>query len=279
VPRPLHFSEIEVSNFALDAELVISVARMKTSNASHVSLSLKNIQGVITPEWKRALQSQGLNQGIVDLNQVVRPRMAIIDGLYAQDQNAGMVVKPVGLIIASNDLVAADATCARIMGFEPRSIEHIAWAENVGLGTTRPEDIEILGEPLENVIGKFTFSPPIDPYQIIKNSMGGIEIFQGEGCSSCMNELGAELRRFEEFMPYFKDVAILVGANAPVPTGKKHIILYGNCLSDQAHLGTLVHGCPPTMARSAGTGSLGKVLSRILKENSLRSLLARDVDL
>jgi uncharacterized protein (DUF362 family) len=57
------------------------------------------------------------------------------------------------LIIAGKDSVATDATGARIMGFDPHEISHIRRANEKDLGSI--DDIEILGEKLENVTRTF----------------------------------------------------------------------------------------------------------------------------
>ena len=58
--------------------------------------------------------------------------------------------KPVKMdtVIASTDVVAADATASRIMGFNPERINHIRWAEESGLGTMNPE---VVGNSIESV--------------------------------------------------------------------------------------------------------------------------------
>jgi uncharacterized protein (DUF362 family) len=53
------------------------------------------------------------------------------------------------LIIAGNDVVATDATAARIMGFDPVEIAHIRKAHEKGLGNIG--EMEILGSKLDDV--------------------------------------------------------------------------------------------------------------------------------
>jgi hypothetical protein len=51
-------------------------------------------------------------------------------------------------LLASSDQVAIDAVSAKMMGFDPLSIEYISVAHNDGLGTGDPRDIEILGDDI-----------------------------------------------------------------------------------------------------------------------------------
>ena len=189
--KPLYFKQLEVSRIALDVDAVVSLAKMKHVPVCLVSLSLKNMKGLLAAEWKRRFHCEGLEKGIVDLNQAVRPALAIIDATHAYDMVTGKNL-PVGLLIGSKDPVAADAVCTRIMGFDPMKVEYIRLAEKVGLGAARKSRIEILGESPDDFAGTVEFSGPASPFDLIKGS--GIRIVQGDPCCACLNELGRELK-------------------------------------------------------------------------------------
>jgi uncharacterized protein (DUF362 family) len=57
------------------------------------------------------------------------------------------------LIIASKDVVAADAMGCRVMGMDPHSFSHIRKAHEKGLGNI--DDIKVLGEKLDDVVHPF----------------------------------------------------------------------------------------------------------------------------
>lgn len=260
VKEPLYFREIEISDYALDVDMIVSLAKMKLVNICSVSLSMKNLKGVMLPEWKHKFHCNGLYQGIVDLNKAVKPHIAIIDATFAQDQVKGKAF-PVGLLIISNDCVAADSVCARIMGLEPAEIEYIMLAEKAGLGTANINEIEILGEKLENLEGKYKFSKPVNPFDYARRSGGDIEIIQGNPCSACLNELGNEFRSLGKYREKLKNVTILVGPNAEIPDNDRHLIFYGNCTKKYSKTGEFITGCPPGRV-STGTGSLKRYLAR-----------------
>src|SRR5262249_42932345 len=73
---------------------------------------------------------------------------AVMDGTTAGDGPGPRTMRPVvkNVILASADQVAIDAVSARMMGFDPMSLEYIAEADAAGLGHGRPEDIEIVGD-------------------------------------------------------------------------------------------------------------------------------------
>jgi len=266
VPGGGYFSEIEVSKIAVEADLVVSVAAMKSANITTVTLGLKNMKGVIRPAWKRKFHTEGLNQGIVDLNIAVKPGLVIIDGTFGTDMSE-KVCHPVGLIIASSDFVAGDAVCSKIMGFNPEDIEHIRLAKEAGIGEYDLDNIEIRGEKIENWTGRFPFSPPKDPFKLAEESEGKIKIIQGNPCSVCLNELGQTLALCKDHLKDLDNLAILVGPNVDpsVVSDKRRVILFGKCLKTYSDKGIYVDGCPPTEYEAAKTGSLKKVLDEILK--------------
>lgn len=54
-------------------------------------------------------------------------------------------------VIASTDIMAADATAARIMSHDTKKIKQLAMGSDMGLGEIREQSIRILGERLDNL--------------------------------------------------------------------------------------------------------------------------------
>ncbi len=73
---------------------------------------------------------------------------AVMDGTTCGNGPGPRTMVPVikNLILASADQVAIDAVAAKMMGFDPMSIKYINLAHAAGLGTGKPEDIEIVGD-------------------------------------------------------------------------------------------------------------------------------------
>ena len=137
------------------ADLLVSMPKLKTHHWAGVTLSLKNMFGVIPGSvygWpKNALHWAGINGSIVDINSSLPlPRFAIVDGIVGMDGNGPLQgeAKKAGVLIFGADLVAVDATAARLMKIEPRRIDYLATAGDF-LGNIGYEQIEQIGEPLE----------------------------------------------------------------------------------------------------------------------------------
>ncbi len=118
-----------------------------------------------------------VNQCLVDINRVFKPKLSIVDGLIGLEGiGPGNPGRPIslGLLIGGQDPVAVDAVCAKIIRLEPANLQHIRLAAEAGLGTIDFDEIEIIGENLEDIIPEHFEKPPssiegISPY--IKKSV------------------------------------------------------------------------------------------------------------
>ncbi len=74
---------------------------------------------------------------------------AVMDGTIAGDGPGPRCMMPhvKNVLLASADQVAIDAMAAKLMGFDPLSIQFIRTAHEMGLGCGDPRQIEIVGEP------------------------------------------------------------------------------------------------------------------------------------
>jgi len=134
----------------LENAYIISVPILKTHSLTTVTLSLKNMLGATLGDKTSAVFRKGrfhrkLDESIIDLNLYIKPDLAIIDGVVG-GTGGELRAKPkeVGAIIVSEDLVAADAAGANILGYDPLSINHLKLAQSKGLGVADLNDIEIV---------------------------------------------------------------------------------------------------------------------------------------
>jgi uncharacterized protein (DUF362 family) len=137
---------------------VISAAKLKTHWTTGVTLGMKNMFGLLPDKFKARYHFKGINKVIVDINTVLRPVLTVIDGFVGMEGRGPSGGKPVqmNLIIAGKDPVATDSTACRVIGFDPHEVSHIRRAGRKGLGSI--DNVELLGEPLENVARAFARS-------------------------------------------------------------------------------------------------------------------------
>ncbi|HTA70198.1 MAG TPA: DUF362 domain-containing protein [Bryobacteraceae bacterium] len=153
----------------LAADLIVSLAKMKTHHWAGATLSMKNFFGLVPGSiygWpKNKLHYIGIPESVVELNRTFRNTFAIVDGVVGMEGNGPIqgTPKQSGVLVMGSDLVAVDATCCRIMGIDPEKVDYLRMAAD--LGHVHPERIEQRGETIASVQSNFAL---IDEFQHLR---------------------------------------------------------------------------------------------------------------
>jgi uncharacterized protein (DUF362 family) len=151
-----HFSglgRLALPASVVNADLVVSMPKLKTHHWAGMTCAMKNLFGVVPGAvygWpKNILHLHGINQSIVDLAATVRPGLTIIDGIVGMEGDGPIMgtPRPFGVLAMSRDVVAADATCARLLGFDAGKLAYVEAAGRF-LGNLDEHHIEQRGERL-----------------------------------------------------------------------------------------------------------------------------------
>lgn len=147
--------ELYLPRSVLGADLVVSMPKMKTHHWAGVTLSLKNMFGIVPGAvygWpKNLLHWAGIGGSILDINAALTvPRFNIVDGIVGMEGNGPIQgqARQSGVVVLGSDPVAVDATCARLMTIEPWRVGYLKEADAF-LGNVAEEAIELIGEPIE----------------------------------------------------------------------------------------------------------------------------------
>jgi len=262
VPRGRVFKEISLPRIIVDANALISVPRMKTHEQAKVTLSLKNMKGILPDIFKRKFHlSFGIFQGVADLCTVIKPTLSVVDGIIAQEGLGPTEGTPVemGLIIAGKDPVAVDTTAGLVMGFEPGEDETAKAAFESGIGTADMKNIEIAGESISSVKRRFKRADEAmnelvaipDDFQLV---------FAEKACTGCRNSVLMSLIGMKERNLLDKAVGwtVIAGKVDRIPKADNaRLLLIGKCTARFKKRGIYIDGCPPHNMNIAG-GLLGK---------------------
>lgn len=87
------------------------------------------------------------NLNLFLMARLIRPHVAVIDGTAAMEGDGPVegTAAPLGLALASADVVAADALAAHLMGFDPAGIGYLAYCARAGLGEIDLTRLRITG--------------------------------------------------------------------------------------------------------------------------------------
>ncbi len=176
IPSRTSLGKIAISSLVAGADKVISIPVAKTHSWAQLTLAAKNFIG-ITPLsryaqfidntwWNRGTfdhsSPQSIAQVYLDIVKSITPDLSIIDfsiGIEGKGPTTSQGGTPLNMkerlgswaIIASTDIMAADATAARIMSHDTNKIKHLAMGFDMGLGQIREQSINLLGEKLDNL--------------------------------------------------------------------------------------------------------------------------------
>jgi uncharacterized protein (DUF362 family) len=146
------------------ADLVVSMPKMKTHHLAGVTLSMKNLFGVmpgICYGWpKNLLHYAGIGEAILDITAAVRPQLAILDGIVGMEGDGPIMGSPIasGVLVLGTNLLAVDATAARLMGLNPRSISYLSRASGI-FGPIAEAHIGQIGERIAESSKNYALSP------------------------------------------------------------------------------------------------------------------------
>lgn len=168
-----------------EVDALVSLAKMKCHYLCGITQSMKNLVGLVPFRFYELKAGDGYRTGfhgpesetknrlprvVVDLNRARPIDLSLIDGIRTVDGSEGpwnedLGPQSPGLLIGGKNPVATDAVAVAAMGFDPtadypdapflRADNHLNIAYELGLGSNRLADIEIVGATLDDVTTEF----------------------------------------------------------------------------------------------------------------------------
>ncbi|MFQ6075457.1 MAG: DUF362 domain-containing protein [Candidatus Bathyarchaeia archaeon] len=157
IPNALALHKIGVAKTTFQTTCIVNVPKLKVHHMALTTLGMKNLMGFILP---KSIMHTQINEKIVDLASLIKPKINIVDGLIGSelDEAHGRPVS-MKLIVAGKDIVAVDAVASAIMGIRPQDVRYLRLAEERGLGTSRLDQVDVVGERIEEVCRRFQLPP------------------------------------------------------------------------------------------------------------------------
>ncbi len=181
--------ELGIAKNAINTDYLVSAAKLKTHDVLGFTLTLKNLMGALsegrrtdtheiivkgkktkpqmhgfgnnnpntlTEEQNTGVSKLALAINIIRMGKILfknRPHLAVLDAITAMEGDGPLshgIPKQLNLIIAGTDVIAVDRVACEIAG-SGKTIQYILQAGKVGIGEANLDNIEIVGETIDNV--------------------------------------------------------------------------------------------------------------------------------
>jgi uncharacterized protein (DUF362 family)/Pyruvate/2-oxoacid:ferredoxin oxidoreductase delta subunit len=185
---------------ALECDGLVSIPKLKTHGLMRMTGAVKNqfgcVPGVLTHGLHiRIPNPYDFARMLVSLNLLLKTKLFILDGIIAMEGNGPRAGKPVKMnfMLFSKDPVALDTIMCRSIGLEPAIVPTNPIGMEYGLGTCNMEDIELAGDPMDELINK-NFDvlrspvPSKDMHKVpsfIKQAIFARPVIDSARCSRC----------------------------------------------------------------------------------------------
>ncbi len=240
--------EFRVTEFAFTFDKFINLPVLKTHYLTTVTLAMKNLKGCLKREDKPLFHHQDLSRAIVELCQIVKPTVNVIDctaRTIVRQLGAGYMSEreqaDSGLLIVSSDIVAVDAVGCALMGIDPMKVRTVSLGTAAGLGESDLTRMDIVGEELKRLKFKVEL-----PQEKLQQSFPLLQIIGAEkACSGCLIPLLSDLLRLQEQgVKLEKPLAICLGKHPEIPEDKAWLLV-GDCARIEGmDESNWVEGCP-----------------------------------
>ena len=241
-----NIKKVKLPRFLLEADHIINLPILKAHASMVFSCALKNIKGTVQDRVHLQMHDQNLAMAMMDVWYAVRADINIVDVINPAGGYGPHTPVPlnVGCILGSKDPVAVDLIACDVVGIDTDKVDYFTVAAEAGFGTMRREDIEVIGEKVENVHKKMWI-----PY------LGGMDmwpeynILSKNACSSCQAMLALNMETLKAIGEYdtHKDMTIVIGRKDSIPDDipPEKLVLHGNCTRKFKDRGMFIEGCPP----------------------------------
>jgi hypothetical protein len=216
-----------------------------------VTLAIKNHKGLLSEPDKKRDHQLGLHDPLAQHAALCPPDLIVMDGIVGIEGDGPLHGKRVkaGVLAAGTNMLEVDFAAARLMGFDPASIKHLAIAAELELGDTDPE-----------IIG----SAPSTKFRPANEEFGRVvNIYSWRdptACSMCIDSFSVAVRMAVRNPRYWFTLLpklaywgvlgglhVVQGREARLPMKSGRVLCLGQCTRELAEREGLVHlkGCPP----------------------------------
>lgn len=286
IPNPVMVDSLRFSKLPFQVDILISVPVMKTHMYTGATLGIKNLKGCMYKKDKTRLhrihreppdknRGKCLDYGIMDLAKVCYPDYTVADGIVAMEGFGPSGGTPVdlGVVVASDNAVANDLVCIRLMGMGSDTVPHINLVrEDKGFDL---KDLRVYPENYMDYSRKFVLASEYDLHQSYSNP----KVIERGACSACHAAMVQFFRYHHHDYNDAPPITVGIGRDLEIedllgkgglsgdatdcgapggdaPSGR--VVIVGNCTARLKGYFPFCKGCPPVPSQIARTINEGR---------------------
>lgn len=241
---------IAVPDLVLDCDFFIGAPQLRTHSSVVLTNAMKNLVGLLPGFTTRIVHMAGVEEAIVDLNQLRPQHLVVCDATTVIEGNYPMegTTRTAGLIAASRNAVALDVTMSAVAGVGAWELAYLRDAHARGLGPIDLADIDVRGTAVEDAAFKIRRAP-VD----LTPPREGIHVHAETACEDCRRWLAAAMHLLrDELLRFPGEMTIVSGPMERLPALRGAVVLVGNAMYEHRDAGVYLEGCPPRAIQTAG---------------------------
>ncbi|MFA5292881.1 MAG: DUF362 domain-containing protein [Phycisphaerae bacterium] len=149
-------TRVGISRYALEADKIINLPKLKTHQQLVATIAVKNMFGCVSGKakavwhYKKGANFDDFCTMLIDIYKLLNPVLTIIDGIAAMEGPGPIRGNPkqFGWLIGSVDPMAAEVICCDLIGLAPEQLPLIRTAEKISFGCRDKKNIQIVGDSL-----------------------------------------------------------------------------------------------------------------------------------
>jgi uncharacterized protein (DUF362 family) len=163
-------TKVGVSSIALDADVIINLAKFKTHQQMVATFAVKNMFGCVAGKrkaiwhFRKGGNADNFCEFLIDIFEFLNPALTIIDAVIVMD-GPGPIrgrARPLGWLIGGTEPIACETICCKLVNIKPEELPIIKTARQMGIGCCEPDKIKITGDNFsKSVCRDFVLAKPV----------------------------------------------------------------------------------------------------------------------
>jgi len=164
-----HNTKVGISSIALDADVIINLAKFKTHQQLVATFAVKNMFGCVSGKrkalwhFRKGKKAESFCKFLIEIYRFLNPALTIIDAVTVMDGPGPIKgrARELGWLIGGTEPIACEIVCSKLVNLKPGNLPIIKTARQMGFGCSDPDKIKILGDDFsESVCTDFKLAEP-----------------------------------------------------------------------------------------------------------------------